>query len=95
MTLGVSSRASITDDRPRGLDPTQTHFEPNLKTSVSSVSPRVLRATPFLHLNCVTSKLQGKAGTVYLLDLDEAASGGEMDPGGVDRRGMAGGTIGC
>ena len=57
-------------------------------------SLRVLRATPFLHLNCVTSKLQGKAATLYLLDLHEATSGGEMDPGGVDRWGMAGVTIG-
>jgi hypothetical protein len=60
MTLGISSRVRITDDRPRGVDPTQTHFEANLKTSVSSVPLRVLRATPFLHLNCVTSNSRAK-----------------------------------
>jgi hypothetical protein len=33
------------------------------------------------------------ANRLYLLDLHEAASGREMDPCGVDRRGMVGGAI--
>ena len=37
---------------------------------------------------------QHAGGTLYLLDLHEAASGREMDPCGIDRRGMADVTIG-
>jgi hypothetical protein len=44
--------------------------------------------------SCQATIVLSLRDALYLLDLHEAASGRKMDPCGVDRRGMAGVTIG-